>query len=529
MNPRFARKIFTGVTRNKFSQDEGDIVLDAVNALVDFVKPTLGPKVKHILVHHGLRAEIRDDGKKIAEEMLDAFDSEAGFTEYHEAVAKFVVEVLQRTDDKVGDGTTTSAVLLQALLNSVISSGKRYNEFKAELEKGLEEVEAALAKKAKKIESEEDLFKVAMTSVLDPVAAKVIASTLFNVGSESAVTIEKSPTLGISSERAEGFEFGRGWVSPYMVNDPEHAAAVVNDPMIVVFDGIVSNQQDVIRLFELAETLNKRDIFVLAQDFMGDALNLMIFNRMKNNFNTLCVKAPLAGEPMREYLFDVALVTGAKVIGGGSGTKLRELTADFVGSAEKIMATREDTMIINGAGSKEEIEKHIKFLKTLVEEQEDPGVKEGHYQRMARLLGGVAVIRVGAATETELEAKLDKVEDAVNASKAALEEGIMPGGGVALLDIETSSPILNEILKAPFLQICENAGVTVEPSFGPEETFDANDGRKGNYLELGVVDSVKVIKTALRNAISVTSLLANVTGIIANKRQRDDCCHQKQG
>ncbi len=512
-----ARKQFTPVLRNKFEDTDTDIVLDAVDKLVNFIKPTLGPKVKHILVQHGLQIVIRDDGKKIAEEMLDAFDDENA-----EAIAKFVVEVLQKTDDKVGDGTTTSAVLLQALVHSILNSGKKYNEYSKELEKGFAEFSEALEGRAKRIETKGDLLKVAMTSVLDAEAAEVIAETLFNAGADSSVTIEKSQTLGISADRAEGFEFGRGWLSPYMVNDPEHAAATAENPMVVVYDGIVSTKEDAVKILEVADHLGKKDIFVVAQDFMGDAIRIFILNRMRGNANTICVKAPLAGEPLKEYLFDIGLVTGATVLGGGSGIRIKALTPEYVGSAEKIMCTKEDTVIMNGSGQKEEVQKHIDYLKGMAESVEDPGYKEGYHQRMARLQGGVAVIRVGAATDTELEAKLDKVEDAVNACKGALEEGIVPGGGVAMLGINTSSPILNEVLTKPFEQICINAEITIDPVFGEGETFDAITGEKGDYLDLGVVDSVKVIKTALRNAISITTLLANITGLIVVKREKDD-------
>lgn len=516
------RKIFKKVERSKYTPEQEDVVLDAVDKLVDFIKPTLGPKVKHILVHHGLRAEVRDDGRKAGEEMLDAFEDE-----FEDAVVKFVVEVLQRTDDLAGDGTTTAATYLQAVLREIRNSGKTFHTYSRELEQGFKEIEAHLEKKAKKIETEDDLYKVAYTSVLEEEAAQVVANTLFNVGAESAITIEKSYLPGITAERAEGFELPRGWISPYMVTDLEKQASVLLDPLVIVYDGILARQADVVKIFELAEKLEKRDIFIVATEFMGDALNLILYQKVaKNSFNTLCVKAPLAGEPLKEYLFDVAMVTNAKIIGGSSGISFNQLTAEYCGGAEKIIATREDTLIINGKGEKSVIDGHVANLKTLSEQSEDPGVKEGYFQRMARLLGGVAVIRVGAATPTELESRLDKIEDAVNACKGALEEGIIPGGGVALLDIETSSPILNAALKKPFEQILENAEIKVEGPFGPDETYDAITGTKGNYLELGVVDAVKVQKTALRNAISVATRLANVTGIVTLEREKNDCCGQ---
>lgn len=517
---KIARKQFTNIKRNKFADDQADLILESVDQLVDFIKPTLGPKVKHILVQHGLDIQIRDDGKKIAEEMLDAFDDENA-----EAIVKFVVEVLQKTDDRVGDGTTTSAVLLQALVHEIINSGKKYHEYSKELNTAFEEVSKALEGRAKKIETVGDLEKVAKTSVLDDEAAKVISETLFGVGSDGSVTIEKSQELGISSDRAEGYEFGRGWVSPYMVNDPEHGAATLNNPMIVVYDGIISTEADAIKVLEIGSQLEKKEILIIAQDFMGDALKIFILNRMRGNATSVCVKAPLAGEPQKEYLFDIALVTGAKVLGGSSGIKIRNITAENVGSAGKVISTKEDTVIISGEGAKEEVQKHIEFLKNQSEGVEDAGYKEMYHSRMARLQGGVAVIRVGAATETELESKLDKVEDAVNACKGALEEGIVAGGGVAFLGIKTSSEIMNKILSAPFKQICENAELTIDPNFGQDETFDALTGQRGNYLDLGVVDSVKVLKTALQNAISIMTKLANVTGLIVVKREHD--CHCK--
>ena len=488
-------------------------VINAVNTLVDFIKPTLGPKIKHILVDMGYKSELMDDGVSIVKEFeLD--------DEFENAVIQYVKEIAQKTDDKAGDGTTTTMILLGGLLEKLIASGKSYPEIANELDKAKDEAIAYLDKETVEIKTEEDLYKVAKTSMNDEEFARKIANIIFNAGKDSAVTVTDYTGRGIESERLEGFVLPRGVINRGMITDKAKEKSILpsifpDQPLIVVSDKVLSTQEDILPILEAAQKMNRKNIFIFCSNLIGEALLGVAQANIRGIFFISAAQLPGQGEKIKDFLDDICVVTGASL----PGEKFNEVN---FGSAERIESSFEDTAIIGGKGSSEDIENRIAYLKQKSEETKELYDKEYFFKRQARIQGGIVLIKVGGITDTEAKLRLKKTEDAVNSAKCALEAGIVPGGGISLIKANTSSEALNFAVAGVFKTLLDNGvikNVKIE-DIGEKQTINVLTGQIGDYLEIGVVDAVKVIKTALENAISLAKILFSLAGIITNEHNK---------
>lgn len=506
-----ARKISTIVEKNKFT-GESSIVTTAVNKLVDFVKPTLGPKIRHILVDSGYKVEQMDDGVSIAQE----FELE---DEFENAVISFVKEASKKTDDLAGDGTTTTMVILQALLNKLDESGLSYPVVRRELEKAVEEAMAQLKEMATIVQSEDDLYKVAKTAMDDEEAAKIVSDVVWKIGAKGAVTIADSVKRGISYEKVEGFVMGRGYIARGMITNRKkqtYEAPNNNFPgEVSVFhvEQTVASQDDIVSILKEAESRGTKNIVLFCNNLIGEALGIVALNQIKGAFNIVAVSLPGQGDKAKDYIEDLKIVVGEP------------------GIADKVIVTSEDTTIIGGHGEPLLIEQAVKRLQERVDETKDDYEKDYLHARQARLQQGIVVISVGCQTDSETRLKIKKIEDAINACKCALEDGICPGAGMTLKRLKTSSESLNFALGEVSRVVLENAEMTEPPSEAQEgvytladhkATFNVLDATVGHFLEVGVVDAVKVLRTAIENAVSIAKTLFTTRGIITSERPRYD-------
>lgn len=510
-----ARKIYTRVERSKFGT-EPSVVMAAVDKLVDFVGVTLGPKIRHILVDAGYRTELMDDGVSIAEE----FELE---DEFQDAVVSYVREAAKRTDDGAGDGTTTTMVILRRLLAQALESGKSYPAVRDELKTACEKAVAQLKERSMPCDTPEALLKVARTSMDDPEAAAVVADVVWKTGPKGAVTISDSVGRTIESERLEGFTMGRGMIHRGMVNDPERQLYVAphkdfpGPVAIAVVESTVALESDLLPILEAADEGKFKNLAIFCPNMIGEALFTAAVSRARGQFNIVAVGLPGQGEKMKDYVQDIRTVTGATA---PVGTFAKE----NLGTAESLRVSHDDCTIIGGQGDKADIAAAVARLQTASDESKDDYDKEYFHQRQARLMGGVVMIKVGGVTESEVRLRLKKVEDAVNACKCALEEGVSPGAGAALLRLETGSEMLDEALGAVHLQVMENAEMSeVDLDVTKQrETVNVLTGECGDFLEVGVVDATKVLRTAVENAVSIVIILFSTAGIITSKRPKED-------
>ncbi len=506
-----ARKIFTAVKRSKFGTDP-TVVMAAVDQLVDFVGVTLGPKIRHILVDSGFRTELMDDGVSIAEE----FELE---DEFQDAVVSYVREAAKRTDEGAGDGTTTTMVLLRRLLAQALASGKSYPAVRDELKAACEKAVALLKERSVPCDTPEALLKVARTSMDDPEAAAVIADVVWKTGPKGAVSITDHVGRGIEQERLEGFTMGRGMIHRGMVNDTErqlHVAPHKDFPgpvAIAVVEQTIALESDLLPILEAADAGQFKNLAIFCPNLIGEAMFLAAMSKARGQFNIVAVSLPGQGEKMKDYVQDIRTVTGATAPVGA-------FAQENLGQAESVRASLDDCTIIGGQGAKADIDGAVARLQQASEESKDDYDKEYFHQRQARLMGGVVMIKVGGVTESEVRLRLKKVEDAVNACKCALEEGVSPGAGSALLRLETGSAMLDEALGAVHEQVMVNAEmqeVDLDVT-KPRETVNVLTGQIGDFLEVGVVDATKVLRTAVENAVSIATILFSTAGIITSKR-----------
>lgn len=502
-----ARKIWTKITNNKY-EDKPNQILSAVEQLVDFVKVTLGPKTRHILVDFGYKTELMDDGRFIASE----FELE---DEFEDAVVSYVKEATKKQDDRAGDGTTTTMILLAALLRGMIESGKTYPEIREELSTAVAVAVQKLKEQAKIVDSEQELFKVAKTAINDDDIAKIIAEVIWSVGALGAVTITDYTGRGVEFERTQGFMFGRGLKARGMITNKEKQQYEAPNKNfagqvgIWVTEQVIAKAEEITPILQGAEDKGYKNLAIFCSNLIGEALGTVALAQMKGYLNIAAVQLPGQGDKARDFVQDISAITGAKV------------DKEF-GIADGVISTIDDTTIIGGHGEKSEVENLIKYLQAKSQETKDDYEKEYYHLRQARLQGGVVIIKVGGVTESETRLRIRKVEDAVNSCKCALEDGIVPGGGITLTKVETESNILNQALLEPYYALQNNAELELDYNFGDNETFDALSGRVGNYLELGVVDSVKVLISAIENAVSIASILFSTSGIITTKRDADN-------
>lgn len=510
-----------------------------IDQVADAVKVTIGPKGRNVLLGKSYGAPtITNDGVSIAKE-IELPDK------YEHLGASLVKQVAEKTNDVAGDGTTTSTVVAQALVREglkFVETGINPVGIRRGMEAARDEVIAALAKMSKKTASREEIAQVATISAESAEMGEMIASVIEEVGKDGVVTTEQSNTLGLSKGVVEGMNFDKGYVSPYMMTDTESQKAEIENPVILLTDKKISAINDIVPLLNALAQAGKKDIVIIAEDIDGEALATLVVNRIRGALNVLAVKAPEFGDNRKAMLQDIATLTGGQVISEEKGMKLESATPAMLGSAAKVISTKDDTTIVGGKGKKKDIDARVSEIRTLIDRSESDHDREKLQKRVAKLAGGVAVIRVGAATETELTYMKHKMEDAVAATKAAIEEGIVSGGGTALAkaaaiiakahekteeghEYRAGYEALLRALAEPLRQIAANAGkddpaVVLNAVLGNKSLNAGYDAAENVYVDdmvkAGIIDPVKVTRTAIENAVSVAALVLTTEAAVVD-------------
>jgi chaperonin GroEL len=504
-----------------------------MNQLADAVKVTLGPRGRNVVLEKKWGAPTNtNDGVSIAKEieLEDPFEKIG---------AELVKEVAKKTDDVAGDGTTTATVLAQALVREGlrnVAAGANPMALKRGIEKAVEAVSNELRAMAKDVETKEQIASTASISAADTSIGEMIAEAMDKVGKEGVITVEESNTFGLELELTEGMRFDKGYISPYFVTDPERMEAVLEDPYILIANSKISSIKDLLPLLEKVMQSGK-PLAIIAEDVEGEALATLVVNKIRGTFRSVSVKAPGFGDRRKAMLQDIAILTGAQVISEEVGLKLESTTMDLLGRARKVVITKDETTIVEGAGDAEQITGRVNQIRAEIEKSDSDYDREKLQERLAKLAGGVAVIKAGAATEVELKERKHRIEDAVRNAKAAVEEGIVAGGGVALLqaskvafsklklegDEATGARIVEIAVEAPLKQIAINAGleggVVVEKVRHLEAGWglDASNGEYVDMIKAGIIDPAKVTRSALQNAASIAALFLTPEVVIADK------------
>ncbi|OOM11377.1 chaperonin GroEL [Clostridium saccharobutylicum] len=505
----------------KFGEDARRNMQIGVDKLADTVKVTLGPKGRNVVLDKKFGAPlITNDGVSIARE-IELEDP------YENMGAQLVKEVATKTNDVAGDGTTTATLLAQAIIREGlknVTAGANPILIRTGIKMAVDKAVEEIKKISKNIEGKEDIARVAAISAADEEVGKLIADAMEKVGNEGVITIEESKSMGTELDVVEGMQFDRGYVSPYMATDTEKMEAILENPYILITDKKITNIQEILPVLEQIVQAGKK-LLIIAEDIEGEAMATLVVNKLRGTFTCVAVKAPGFGDRRKEMLQDIAILTGGTVIAEELGRDLKEVTIDMLGTADSVKVTKENTVIVNGKGESAQIKERVNQIKAQVEETTSEFDKEKLQERLAKLAGGVAVIKVGAATETELKEKKLRIEDALNATKAAVEEGIVAGGGTAYVnvinevakltsDVPDTQIGINIIVKAleePVRQIATNAGVEgsviIEKVKNSEAGvgYDALHGEYINMIKGGIVDPTKVTRSALQNAASVSS------------------------
>ncbi len=522
----------------KYGEEARRALESGVNQLADTVKITLGPKGRNVVLDKKFGAPlITNDGVTIAKEieLEDKFENMG---------AQLVKEVATKTNDVAGDGTTTATLLAQAIIREGlknVAAGANPMILKKGLAKAVEVAVEAIKENSRKINGKEDISRVASISANDEVIGSLIADAMEKVTNDGVITVEESKTMGTNLEVVEGMQFDRGYVSSYMVTDTEKMEAVLDDPYILITDKKLSNIQDLLPLLEQIVQAGKK-LLIISEDVEGEALTTLIVNKLRGTFNCVAVKAPGFGDRRKEMLRDIATLTGGQVISDELGFDLKETKISQLGNARQVKVQKENTIIVDGAGDKEEIKKRIASIKAQIEETTSDFDREKLQERLAKLAGGVAVIQVGAATETEMKEKKLRIEDALAATKAAVEEGIVAGGGTAYLnalpkvstllkdihgDEKTGVQIILKALEEPIRQIAANAGLegsVIVDKVKNEKAGVGFDALKEVYVDMiaaGIVDPAKVTRSALQNAASVASMVLTTESVVADKPEKE--------
>jgi chaperonin GroEL len=509
-----------------------------VDQLADTVKVTLGPRGRNVVLEKKWGAPtITNDGYTIAKEIeLDDPWENMG--------AKLAYEATNKTNDVAGDGTTTSAVLTQAMVRDglrLVAAGANPMEMKRGIEEAVARVVEHIAVDATEVSSDdhEAIAYVAANSAADEVIGERIADAMQRVGNEGVITVEDSQTFGVELEFTEGMQFDKGYISPYFITDVDRQEAVLEDGYVLIANQKISSVQDLLPVLEKVMQSGK-PLLVIAEDVEGEALATLVVNKIRGTFLSCAVKAPGFGERRKAQLQDIAILTGATVISEEVGLKLENVTLDMLGQARKIVVTKDNTTIVEGTGSHEDVAARVKQIRNEIENSDSDWDREKLQERLAKLAGGVAVIKVGAATEVELKEKKHRIEDAIQATRAAVEEGIVPGGGVALLrssegieklrggsdDQKAGRDLVKRALEAPMRQIAVNAGYEggvvvdkVRSETDPNVGFDASTGEYTDLIKAGVIDPAKVTRSTLQNAASVAALLITTEALVAEQKE----------
>ena len=525
------------VKQLKFSEDARQAMLRGVDQLANAVKVTIGPKGRNVVLDKEFTAPIiTNDGVTIAKE-IELEDP------YENMGAKLVQEVANKTNEIAGDGTTTATVLAQAMIQEGlknVTSGANPVGLRQGIDKAVKVAVEALHENSQKVENKNEIAQVGAISAADEEIGRYISEAMEKVGNDGVITIEESNGLNTELEVVEGMQFDRGYQSPYMVTDSDKMVAELERPYILVTDKKISSFQDILPLLEQVVQSN-RPILIVADEVEGDALTNIVLNRMRGTFTAVAVKAPGFGDRRKAMLEDLAILTGAQVITDDLGLDLKDASIDMLGTASKVEVTKDNTTVVDGDGDENSIDARVSQLKSQIEETESDFDREKLQERLAKLAGGVAVIKVGAASETELKERKLRIEDALNSTRAAVEEGIVAGGGTALVnvyqkvseieaegDIETGVNIVLKALTAPVRQIAENAGLegsviverlkNAEPGVG----FNAATNEWVNMLEEGIVDPTKVTRSALQHAASVAAMFLTTEAVVASIPEKNN-------
>ena len=507
-----------------------------MNQLADAVKVTLGPKGRNVVLEKKWGAPtITNDGVSIAKE-IELEDP------YEKIGAELVKEVAKKTDDVAGDGTTTATVLAQALVREGlrnVAAGANPMGLKKGIEAAVERVVEAIGQAAKDVETKEQIASTASISAADPTVGGIIAEAMDKVGKEGVITVEESNTFGLELELTEGMRFDKGYISPYFVTDPERMETVLDDPYVLVVNSKIGSVKDLLPLLEKVMQ-SGRPLAIIAEDVEGEALATLVVNKIRGTFKSAAVKAPGFGDRRKAMLQDIAILTGGQVISEEVGLKLDTAGLELLGRARKVVITKDETTIVEGAGDADQIAGRVSQIRTEIEKSDSDYDREKLQERLAKLAGGVAVIKVGAATEVELKERKHRIEDAVRNAKAAVEEGIVAGGGVALLqasitafdkldlvgDEATGANIVRLALEAPIKQIAINAGleggVVVEKvrNLPVGQGLNAATGEYVDMIAEGIIDPAKVTRSALQNAASIAALFLTTEAVIADKPEK---------
>ena len=506
-----------------------------MNILADAVKVTLGPKGRNVVLEKKWGAPtITNDGVSIAKE-IELEDP------YEKIGAELVKEVAKKTDDVAGDGTTTATVLAQAMVREGlrnVTAGANPMSLKKGIEKAVAAIVEELANTAKDVETKEQIAATASISAADPQVGEIIAEAMDKVGKEGVITVDESNTFGLELELTEGMRFDKGYISPYFVTDTERMETVLDDPYVLIVNSKVSNLKDLLPVLEKVIQAGK-PLVVIAEDVDGEALAALIVNKIRGTFKSVAVKAPGFGDRRKAMLTDIAILTGGQVISEEVGLKLDGVGLELLGQARSVVVTKDETTIIEGGGSSDQIAGRVSQIRTEIENSDSDYDREKLQERLAKLAGGVAVIKVGAATEVELKERKHRIEDAVRNAKAAVEEGIVAGGGVALLqaaqavnlddlvgDEKIGAQIVLTAAEAPLKQIAINSGleggVVAEKVRGlaAGEGLNAATGEYGDLVAAGIIDPAKVTRSALQNAASIAALFLTTEAVIADKPEK---------
>jgi chaperonin GroEL len=510
-----------------------------VNKLADTVKVTLGPKGRNVVIEKKFGAPtITNDGVSIAREVEldDPFENMG---------AQLVKEVATKTNDVAGDGTTTATVLAQSLITEGlrnVAAGASPTGLKRGIEKAVRTAVESIAKQSKEIGGKTEIAQVASISAADTAIGDVLADAIDKVGKDGTVTVEESNTFGIELELTEGMQFDKGFLSPYFVTDAERQEAVLDEPYILFFNAKISAVHDLVPVLEKVMQSGK-PLLIVAEDVEGEALATLVVNKIRGTFTSVAVKAPGFGERRKEMLQDMAILTGAQVISEEIGLKLENTTIDLLGTARRVIVTKDDTTIVEGAGREDDVKGRVAQIKKQIEETDSDWDREKLQERLAKLAGGVAVVKVGAATEVELKEKKHRIEDALSATRAAVEEGIVAGGGTALVrarkavndlanslegDEATGARIVAHALEAPLRWIAFNAGLEGAVQVSLVESAKGNTGLNAatgvleDLVKAGIIDPAKVTRSALQNAASIAGLLLTTEALVADKPEKVD-------
>ncbi|MEM9590248.1 MAG: chaperonin GroEL [Pseudomonadota bacterium] len=517
----------------KFSQDAREKLLRGVDVLANAVKVTLGPKGRNVVLDKSFGApRITKDGVTVAKdiELEDKFENMG---------AQMVREVASKTADEAGDGTTSATVLAQAIVKEgakSVAAGSNPMDLKRGVDLAVAKVVEALSEKAKRVTSNDEIAQVGtISSNGDEEIGRFIAEAMQKVGNDGVITVEEAKSLDTELEVVEGMQFDRGYLSPYFITDADKMRVELENPYILINEAKLSNLQSILPLLE-AVVQSGRPLLIVAEDVEGEALATLVVNKLRGGLKVAAVKAPGFGDRRKAMLQDLAVLTGGQVVSEDLGIKLENVTLDMLGQAKKVVITKDDTTVVDGVGKKKDIEARVAQIRQQIEDTSSDYDREKLQERLAKLAGGVAVIKVGGATEVEVKEKKDRVDDALNATRAAVEEGIVPGGGVALLraldaieslragndDQKVGINIVRRALQAPLRQIAENAGedgaVVVGKILDKDQYsygYNAATGEYGNLVKEGVIDPAKVVRTALQDAASVAGLLITTEAMVA--------------